>query len=119
MQTIHDLTLERFRPTADITKRYYNGRKIAFWGEAADLRELLKRDYDIDVDLLVTGVKENVAKGMALLEDMRNKAQDYYIVVPFLKSQANLKQRLVSLGYLEFKDFIFTNHEKVILPPIR
>lgn len=116
METIHDLTLERFRPTADITERYYKGRKIALYGDSKDLREFLSKEYYIEVSLVVTGVKEKAGAKLIYIDDLKGKSDEYYIIVPFLKSDANIKKRLNSLGYIEFKDFVFTMHDKIVLP---
>ncbi|MGN0537671.1 MAG: acyltransferase [Acutalibacteraceae bacterium] len=116
METMHELYLEKFRPTADITQRYYNGRKIALYGDSPYLRELLKEEYNINVDLLVTGVQKNVAEGITLIDDLKGKSDTYYIIVPYLKSDVKTKRKLKSLGYTKFKDFVFTKHKKVALP---
>lgn len=116
METIHELYMEKFRPTADITQRYYNGRKIALYGDSPYLRELLKEEYNINVDLLVTGVQKKVSEGMTLIDDLKGKNSTYYIIVPYLKSDVKIKQKLKALGYTEFKDFVFTKHKKIVLP---
>lgn len=117
MNSMHEIKLNNFKPTADIIKRYYNGRQIVLLGDSILLRELLERDYNIKATLIATSEKEKVGKhGLIDLDDFKNRSSEYYIVAPLIKSESNIKNRLIAMGYLEFKDFVFTMHKKIVLP---
>lgn len=116
MNSMHEIKMKNFKPTADIIQRYYNGRQIVLLGDSIMLRELLERDYGIKATLIATHVKEKVGKhGLIDIDTFKDHSSEYYIVVPFIKSEPNIKKRLISMGYLEFKDFVFTMHEKIVL----
>lgn len=118
MDSTHEFKLKNFKPTADIIKRYYNGREVVLFGDSPLLRELLERDYGIKTTLVATGVKEKIGKdGFIDLDSLKNRSSEYYIAIPFLKSEVNLKTKLVTMGYLEFKDFVFTMHDLIVVKP--
>lgn len=52
-----------------------------------------------------------------MLSDFANKSDEYYICIPFLQYNENLKKKIESYGYKEFKDFVFTYHKGITLPP--
>lgn len=118
MKDIHDFELEKFKFAADMVQRYYNGRKIVFWGTSPLLQELLKRDYGIEVHCIVTGDKKLANDKLLFLDDFKDKSNEYYIVAPHIKdNQKTFKDHLKSLGYMEFVDFFFRLHEKIELKP--
>ena len=117
MKSTHDFELEKFKPTADIIKRYYNGRKIVFWGSSPLLQELLERDYGIKVDCIATSSQKAANDKILFLDNFKDKSDEYYIVAPHIKCQDNYKDRLKSLGYMEFTDFFFRLHERIELEP--
>lgn len=117
---IQEIKLREFKPTADIIKRYYNGREVILYGllgDPAPLKALLERDYGIKINITVTGNKNHAQNGILHLDEFRGKSSEYYIVAPFLKQDAKIKNWLSSLEYSEFKDYVFSLHDEIILNP--
>lgn len=110
------LNLKKYIPTANIINRYYNGRTVVLLGDSESLRILLKQEYNIEVNLFTTRVKEKVCENVVPLRKLKNKSSDYYIVIPLLPENEELKKTLNSFGYKEFKDYVFTMHKKVVIP---
>ena len=116
MDSINEIKLNDFKPTANIIKQYYNNRQIVLYGDSLPLRKLLERDYNIKNILIATGIRANVGKnGLIDINSLKGLSSKYYIVAPFLETSS--KKRLISLGYSEFKDFVFTLHDPISIQP--
>lgn len=111
------LNFNKYRPTANIIQRYYNGREVVSLGDSESLRVLLEQEYGIKINLFTTRVKEKVADNIIPFSQLKNKSSDYYLVIPFTKADENIKKRLSSFGFKEFKDYVFTMHKKVVISP--
>lgn len=108
------LKIEKYRPTANIIKRYYNGRTVVSLGDSELLRTLLEQEYNISINMFATRIKEQVKDNVILFNELKNKSSEYYIVIPLIKEDNKLKQKLIAFGYEEFKDFVFTLHNRII-----
>ena len=105
------------KPTCDIIKKYSKGRIVAMLGDSLTLRNELKEYYNIDCNLVLTMLKDNLVNNTELkhLDTVRGQSNSYYIVIPFLDYSLKIKNLLIDYGYREFSDFVFTNHEKIIV----
>lgn len=114
---MHELEIKmrqnNFIPTAEIIKRYYNNRKIVLYGDSIPLRRLLKDSYGIKVANVATAIEANVNGTRRNIRDFFGKSDEYYIVAPFLNPDEKQKIFLDSMGYKEFKDFVFTRHKRI------
>lgn len=109
----------KFEPVANIINKYIKHRKLVLLGDSLNLRNLLLEKYQLQPVYIATSVKSNLEKGKEyrMLSDFANKADEYYICIPFLQYSEELKARIESYGYEEFKDFVFTYHKGITLPP--
>lgn len=109
---------ELFKGTVGIIQRNIKGRKLVFLGDELNLRKLL-HEADIEVSYVATSLPENLNKGQQykMLEDFTDKADEYYICIPFLNYEEALKKRIQNLGYMEYMDFCFSKHSRIRLQP--
>lgn len=98
---------------------YIYHRKLVLLGDSLNLRNLLLEKYQLQPEYIATSVESNLKKGKEyrMLSDFANKSDEYYICIPFLQYNENLKKKIESYGYKEFKDFVFTYHKGITLPP--
>lgn len=102
-----------FIPLAEIIKRNYNGREVLLYGDSKPMRDLLKTAYGINAEKVITGVKEKVSEELSFIRDFSGQSDKYYIAIPFLNPEQNIKKNLISMGYNEFSDFAFKMHNPV------
>lgn len=109
----------KFEPVANIIHTYIYHRKLVLLGDSLNLRNLLLEKYQLQPEYIATSVESNLKKGKEyrMLSDFANKSDEYYICIPFLQYNENLKKKIESYGYKEFKDFVFTYHKGITLPP--
>lgn len=99
-----------FVPLAEIIKRNYNGREVLLYGDSQPLRNLLETAYGINARRVITGLKEKVTEEISFIRDFSGQFDKYYIAVPDINPEQNIKNNLVSMGYNEFSDFAFKKH---------
>ena len=114
---MHELEIKlrqkNFIPTAEIIKKNYNNRKIVLYGDSVPLRRLLKDSYGIEVAHVATAVEANVDNTRKNIRDFFGKSDEYYIAVPFLAPEEKHKIFLDSMGYKEFRDYVFSLHKRI------
>lgn len=113
----NEIRMMTFKATGCIVERYFNGREVVLLGDNQPLRDVLKSEHGITTTVIATRVKENVQKGQILLDDFTGKSERFYICVPYLKSEQSVKNKLTSMGYVEFRDFCFSQHDPIVLQP--
>lgn len=108
----------KFEPVANIINKYIKNRKLVLLGDSLDLKKLLCEKYQIQSEYIATSVKGNLEKGKEyhMLSDFAGKSDEFYICIPYLQYNEDLKVRLESYGYKEFKDFVFAHHQRIVLP---
>lgn len=106
------LRLSHYECALEITKEYFNGRKIVLYGDDVEIRKTLET-AGLYVDCVVTGLKERVDDNIKLIYDFKGKKDEFYIIVPFLEYASEHIQRLKGLGYAELNDFVFANRYKL------
>lgn len=109
-----------FDKVCKVCINHLNNRKVAILGDSYELRKLMKDKYDIEINTILTSDAKNIEKypqKYKLIDDLTNKSLEYYIIIPFLNYDDNIKRKLQNMGYMEYRDFIFRNHEAKVLGP--
>ncbi len=94
----------------------YKGRKVVLWGEATGLRQALKKEYNIDIEFLVTASK-NIINGKSIqdISVIEHKSNEYYLV-SWGKPQEDYWTKIIeNYGYTEIKDYVFRMHKPIEL----
>ena len=108
----------KFEPVANIINKYIKNRKLVLLGDSLNLRNLLFEKYQISPEYIATSVKSKLDKGKEyrMLSDFVGKSDEFYICIPYLQYSEEMKAKLESYGYKEFKDFAFAYHQRKVLP---
>lgn len=108
----------KFEPVANIVNKYIGNRKLVLLDNNTLMRKLLSENYNIEpIKIIEKNNCENSVEYYELLEFV-SKSDEYYICVSSCKYNEQLKLLLESYGYKEFKDFVFTYHKRITLPPM-
>lgn len=91
---------------AAVVAQHARGRKIVLYGDDEKMRVALN-DMGLVVDKVVTGVREKAVGGVDFLYGLRNRANEFYIVVPFLEYERVHVERVRKMGFEEMRDFVF------------
>ncbi len=114
---MNETIINSYRVAAELIKKYRNDRKIVFYGENDEFRELIKNEFGIETELSLTTVEKKAGSGRIFIDSIKGKAKEYYIIIPHLRAAAALKKLFKGLGFREFKDFLFVNRSNTVLAP--
>lgn len=98
--------MSSYEHAAAVAAKHARGRKIVLYGDDEKMRQALD-SMDLKVDKVVTGIREKTTGGVEFLYDLRNRANEFYIVVPFLEYEKVHVERLQKLGFREREDYNF------------
>ena len=110
-------TKKLFKSAADIIVKNRSDRKIFFLGSGDDFQNYLRDEYKIEISGYATDMTSKAANGKMMLDDIMNKANEYYIVVPMIRSSQTLKKRFKQLGYKLNKDYLFVHRSNTVIMP--
>lgn len=106
-----------FRNTVRIIQQHLRNRKIVFWGENPSFEHFLQEEYNLSVECYVTAVPKKAHSKRILLEDLAEKAEQYYIIVTKEQPSQHIKKQFKGMKFAEYKDYIFLHRKNTIIRP--
>ena len=94
---MNESTKKLFKAAADIIVKNCGDRKIFFLGSGDDFQNYLRDEYKIEISGYATYMAPKAVNGKMMLDDMINKTNEYYIVVPMIRSSPTLRKRFKQL----------------------
>lgn len=110
----------KFKNICETCLKYLNDREIVLLGESQSLKNYFAHEYNITISKVLTQNAQLLSAQPNMyrhLNDIKDMSEKYYIIIPFLKYDEALKNKLNTMGYSEYFDFIFFNHKSVVLGP--
>lgn len=91
-------------------------RTIVFWDKGTELKRYLIAGHP---GTTFADASDAPLASTAKIrpDDLRNRSDSYYIAVLSKKRTERLIQQFEELGYHEFEDFIFYNHNQIVISP--
>ena len=114
---MNESTKKLFKAAADIIVKNCGDRKIFFLGSGDDFQNYLRDEYKIEISGYATDMAPKAVNGKMMLDDMINKTNEYYIVVPMIRSSPTLRKRFKQLGYQLNKDYLFVHRSNTVIMP--
>lgn len=101
---------------ASIIAQNVKGRKIILWGDSPFLRKVLKKNYNLEVEFVVTILK-NLVNGRTIryLEEIKGKSQEFYLVSWGRVYDFYYKKIIEEYGYQEIIDFVYRRIKPIVI----
>lgn len=113
---MHNMTEQEKNILANIVAKYCNNRKVVLWGDNGELRHILKTQFNITVEFIVTVLPDIVdGKWIRPLSDLEGKSDRYYLVVWGRPYEARYHEMLNKYGYVEKDDFIYRRIKPIVI----
>lgn len=93
-----------------------NGRKLVLWGDNGQLRHILKEEFNLDVEFIVTVIPAYVnGDRVRMLDEIKGKSDKYYLIAWGSNYEKRHYDLLNEYGYVEIDDFIYRRIKPIIL----
>ncbi len=101
---------------AKIVADNYRGRKVLLWGDSPGLREILKVKYGIQIEFVVTVLK-NIINGTSIqdLSVIDGKREDFYLVAWGRVQDEYYTNIIEKYGYSDKRDYVYRMHKPIEL----
>ena len=110
------LILRRHYHASGHIEKLRSGRQIAVLGNPDTYIAYLEKIQKYKDYIRVTMIKDKATNDRIFIEDIKDQADKYYLVVPAIQKSKSLLKKLKDFGYDDFKDVYFMNHGKIVIP---
>lgn len=92
------------------------GRKLALWGDSKELREVLKKYFNLEIHCVVTVVQDYMNGGSVQhLNILNGKSNEYYLIAFGRNYEEYYDNVIKQMGYNEITDFVYRHVKPIIL----